>query len=72
MTIETYLDTEVTTVNIVAQEQISGLRGISADLEKLHQIIVLSVDVTADGNGGIHFQQIGFRPEDLGTSVDNP
>lgn len=67
-----YLDTEVTTVNVVAQEQVSGLRRVSADLEELHQIVVLSMDVTTDGDGSIHFQQIGLRPEDIGTSFDDP
>jgi hypothetical protein len=69
---DAYLNTEVTTVNVVTQKQVSGLGRVSANLEQLHQIVILSVDVTAYGDGGIHFQKIGLRPEDIGTGFDDP
>lgn len=42
-----YLDAEVASVHIVAQEQIAGGAGGSAHLEKLHQVKELAVDIAA-------------------------
>ena len=55
-----YLDTEVPTVNIVAQEQVACLCGVSTDFEKLHQVVVLAVNITADCDGSIHLQEVGL------------
>lgn len=60
-----YLNTEVAPINIITQEQISRILRISADFEKLHQVIVLTVDVSAYSDRSIHFQQIWFGPQNL-------
>lgn len=41
-----YLDAEVPSVHIVAEEQIAGAARGSAHLEKLHQIKELAVDIS--------------------------
>ena len=45
---------------------------ITADLEKLHEIEELSVDVTEYCDGSVHFQQVGLLSEHLGARVDDP
>ena len=46
---------EISSIDIVSQEQISSLGRVAADLKELHQVIVLAVDVTADRNRRVHF-----------------
>lgn len=58
--VEDTFDTEVTTVDVIAQEQVSSLGGITSNLEELHQVVILAVDVTAHGNGGIHLEEVGL------------
>lgn len=36
-----YLDGEVSTIDIITQEQIPGIGRVSSDLEQLHQIVLL-------------------------------
>ena len=55
-----YLDTEVPTVNIVAQKQVACLCWVPTDFEKLHQIVVLAVNITADCDGSVHLQKVGL------------
>lgn len=69
---KTNLDAEVATVDIVAKEEIAGLRWVTTNFEELHEIVVLAVYITADSNRCIHLQQVGFRLEDFGTLVDDP
>lgn len=57
---QAYLDAEITTVNVVAEEKIAGLRRVASHFKKLHEIKVLSVNVATDGDGSVHFQQIGL------------
>lgn len=45
-----YLYTEVTSINVVAQEEVSCLCGVSSNLEELHQIEILAVDIPANGD----------------------
>lgn len=47
MNFQTYLDTEITPVYIIAEEEILRRGGWPAHLEQLHQVIELSVNVTA-------------------------
>lgn len=42
---QSYLDTEVSSVHVVSEEQIAGVAGWAAHLEKLHQVKELAVDV---------------------------
>jgi hypothetical protein len=66
------LDAEISTINIVSQEQISSFSWVTADLKKLHQIIVLAVDITANCDWRIHFKQVGLGPEKFGTFMNDP
>lgn len=54
-------DAEVSTIHVVSQEQIARLRWVATNFEQLHEIVVLSVNITAHGYGRIHFQQVGLR-----------
>lgn len=42
---QSYLDTEVSSVHVVSEEQIAGVAGWAAHLKKLHQVKELAVDV---------------------------
>lgn len=66
------LDAEVSPVNVVAEEEVPRLGGVATDLEELHQIVVLAVDVAADGDGRVHLEEVGLRAEQLGTRLDDP
>lgn len=44
--IATYLDGEVSSVDVVSQEQVSGVCRVASDLEQFHKIVVLSVNVS--------------------------
>ena len=46
------LDRVVASVDVVTHEQVVGVRGLSSNLEKLAQIVELTVNVTADGHWG--------------------
>lgn len=70
-TCKTYLDAEVASVDIIAEEEVSSIGRVTADLEKLHEIEILAVHVAADGDWGIHFQEIGFTFQYLGTLFDD-
>ena len=52
------LDRVVTTIDVVAHEEVVSVRGLSSDLEQLAQIVELTVDVTADGHGGAHLLHV--------------
>lgn len=54
--VEHTLNGKVSAINIVSEEEVSGVRGVSADLEQLHQIVVLAVDISADGDWRIHLE----------------
>lgn len=66
------LDAEVAAVDVVAEEEVAGLGGVAADLKQLHQVVVLAVDVAADGDGGVHLEQVGLGAQDLGALADDP
>ena len=51
----TYLNAEKTSVNIITQEQVSRLGWIATDFKQFHQIVVLTMNVTAHRNGCVHF-----------------
>jgi hypothetical protein len=66
------LDAEVASVDVVSQEQVACLGRIAAHFKQLHEVVVLSVDVTAHGYGRVHLQQVGLRLENLGTLLYDP
>ena len=59
------LDTVVTAIDIVTHEEVVRIRGLPANLEKLTQIVELSVDVTANGDWRFHLLDIRLIDEDL-------
>lgn len=52
----TYLYTEITSIHIVAEEQVPCLRWVATDLEKFHEVKVLSMYIAADRDRGIHLK----------------
>lgn len=69
---QTHLDTEIATIDIIAEKEISRIGRIAADLEKLHKIKVLAMNVAAYGDGSIHFEQIRLCPQHAGPLFENP
>jgi hypothetical protein len=67
-----YFDAEITSIDVVTEEQIPRLGGITTHLEQLHQVKVLSVHITTDRNGGVHFEHIWFGGQNLCTLADDP
>ena len=59
------LDRVVASVDVVTHEQVVGVRGLSSNLEKLAQIMELSVDVTADGHWGAHLLHVRLINQDF-------
>jgi len=49
----------------VTHENVSGLGDLTALVEQLEQIVELAVDISAYGNGGLHWLHIAFLNEDL-------
>jgi hypothetical protein len=70
--IEHALDAEVTAVDVVAEEEVPGLGRVSANLKQLHQVVVLAVYIAADGDWGVHLEQVGLGAQDLGTGFKDP
>lgn len=67
----TRLDGKVTPVNVISQEEVPRLCRITAYFKKLHEIKVLPMNVSTDGDRGIDFQYIGLIPQDLCSSPDD-
>ena len=44
----------VATVHVVSHEQVVGVRWLAADLEQLHEVVELPVDVAAHCDGALH------------------
>ncbi len=63
------LDRVVSSVNVVAHEEVIGVRGVAADAEELREIVELAVNVTADGDRAADGLYIGFTEEDLACLV---
>lgn len=66
------LDGEVATIDVVAEEEIPRLGRVTSNLEQLHQIVVLAVNITANGNGRIHLKKVGLCSQNLRALLDNP
>lgn len=69
--VENAFDGKVSTVDVIAEEKIASFGGIATDLEELHQIVILAVDITTDGNGCIHLEQVGLCAQDIGTGLED-
>jgi len=59
-------------IHIVAQEQIVGLRWKPSILEQPQQIIVLPVDVSADFDGGLKFEEDRLADENFSRFLTKP
>lgn len=70
--VEDTLYAEVTTVDVVTKEQVSGLGRVAANFKQLHEIVVLAVDVTADGDGGVHLEKVGLGAQELCALANDP
>lgn len=66
------LDTEVSAVDVVAQEEIPRLCGVATNLKQLHQVVVLAVDIAAHGNWRVHLEKVWLCPQKLGALFENP
>lgn len=67
----THLNAKITPVHVVAEEEVSSIRRIATYFEKLHKIEILAVYITTNGDGGVHFQKIGFAFQYLCTRLDD-
>lgn len=50
-----YLNAEITSVDIITQEQVSRFGRIATDFKQFHQIVILTMNVTAHRDGCVHF-----------------
>ena len=64
-----YFDTEIPSVNIVPQQQISRFCRISPHIKKLHKVEILTVDIAANRNRCIHLQEVRLAAENLGATL---
>jgi hypothetical protein len=52
------LNRVVTSVNIITHEKVVGIGVGSTNLEELHQVVELAVDITTDGDGAFHWLHV--------------
>jgi hypothetical protein len=52
-------------IDVVTEEEVVGLRREATVLEESEEIVVLSVDITADLNRSLEFEENRLRDEDL-------
>ena len=55
----------VASIDIIPQKEVVGVRNSTSYFEQFHQIVELSVDVTANIDRRPHVDHIGFLCEDL-------
>lgn len=55
----------LTSVDVVTEEEVVGLRREATVLEESEEIVVLSMDITADLDWSLEFEEDGLRDEDL-------
>ena len=59
------LDRVVAAIDVVAHEEVVGVRARAADAEDLHQVVELSVNVAADDDRRAYRLHVGLVVEDL-------
>ena len=59
------LETLLSTIHVVTKEQVVGSRGEATVFEEAEEVEVLTVDVTANFDGGLQLQKGGLAHEDL-------
>ena len=55
----------VTSVNVISHKEVVGVGGLATDLEQLAQVVELTVDVTANCDGGAHLLHVGLVDQDF-------
>lgn len=68
----TYLDTEVSSIHVIPQEQVSRLSRVTTNFKQFHEIEILPVDISTYGYGSVHLQEVGLGSENLRTGFDDP
>ena len=63
---------EVAAVHVVAHEEVVGVRVGPADLEELHQVVELAVDVAAHGDGAFDGLHVGLVLQHLARFLAQP
>ena len=66
-----YLYTEISSVHVVAEKEVFGGGGRPADLEELHEVVELPVDVAADRDRRLDLDHALLRAEQVGALVDD-
>mmetsp|Transcript_21994 Transcript_21994/g.62851 ORF Transcript_21994/g.62851 Transcript_21994/m.62851 type:complete len:376 (+) Transcript_21994:482-1609(+) len=64
------LDGEGAPVDVVAQEDVLPVAGLAADLDELHQVVVLAVDVPDHSDGVVELQQVRLLREQVRGLLD--
>lgn len=59
------LNREVATINVIAHEEVVGIGIGSSDLEQLHQVVELTVDVTANCHRALHRLHVALVLQDF-------
>ena len=59
------LDAVVAAIDIVAHEEVVCVRGLSANLEQLAQVVELAMDVTADRHRRTHLLHVRLVDQDF-------
>jgi len=62
----------VATIDIVAHEQVVGVGRLSADLEQLHEVVELAVDVAANCHRTLHFLNVRLLRQNLASLTTKP
>ena len=59
------LNAVVTSINVIAHEQVVGVRCVATNSKELDQVMELAVDVAADGDRAGNWLYVGFLGHDL-------
>eukprot|EP00968_Pinguiococcus_pyrenoidosus_P018168 scaffold1867_cov247-Pinguiococcus_pyrenoidosus.AAC.5 len=57
------LDAVVSSIHVVSQKQVVGVRGMPPNAKELHQIVKLAVDVATDGHWRAHGLNVALRAQ---------
>ena len=66
------LQTLFAAVDVVTEEEVVGLGRVAAVLEETQQVVELAVDVSANVDGGLEFQEDGLGHEDQSRLLAQP
>jgi len=63
-------DAVVAAVDVVSHEEVVSVGRLASDLEQLHQVVKLAVDISAHRDGTFHLLHVGLLRQNL-TSLHN-